>query len=236
MTPLALRYRFSLLNGRHEVFELVINRQTLELERAAPQPAPPWARLEFHQCPNCPLKPDAHPLCPAAAKLADVVPRFEPLLSYDRVRVEVETEERTVVGETTVQQALSSMLGLIMATSGCPHTEFLKAMARFHLPLATEEETLFRSVATYLLVQHLRERAGRAPDPELAGLQQIYSELRTVNASFTRRIRAAGRADATLNALVLLDVFAILVPTAVEESLGELGVTLQPVLDGLQSG
>ena len=235
MTPLALRYRFTLLNGRQELFELVIDRSTLELARPAPHPAPAWARLEFHQCPNCPLKPDVQALCPAAAKLADIVPRFEPLLSYDSVRVEVETEERAVVGETTVQQALSSMLGLIMATSGCPHTAFLKGMARFHLPLATEEETLFRSVATWLLVQHLRERAGRPPDAGLAGLQQIYAELRTVNASFTRRLRAAGRADATLNALVLLDVFAILVPSAVDESLGELGETLRPVLDSFES-
>jgi hypothetical protein len=233
MDAFAFRYRFTLVNGRQEVFELVVDRNTLELVRPTPLPAPAWARLEFHQCPNCPLKPEQHDLCPAAAKLADVVPRFEPLLSYDNIRVQVETEERTVVGETTVQQALSSMLGLIMATSGCPHTAFLKGMARFHLPLANEEETVFRSVATYLLVQHLRERAGKTPDTGLAGLQQIYATLRTVNASFTRRLRAAGRADATLNALVLLDVFAILIPSAVDESLAELGTTLRPVLDGL---
>jgi len=236
MDALALRYRFTLLNGRQEVFDFVIDRRTLELGQPTPQPAPPWARLDFHQCPNCPLKPEQHALCPAAAKLADIVPRFEPLLSYDNIRVEVETDERTVLGETTVQQALSSMLGLIMATSGCPHTAFLKGMARFHLPLASEEETVFRSVATYLLVQHLRERAGKAPDHGLAGLQQIYAALRTVNASFTRRLRAAGRADATLNALVLLDVFAILIPSAVDESLAELGTTLRPVLDCLDPG
>jgi hypothetical protein len=233
MDMLPIRYRFTLLNGRQETFELVIDRRTLELTAPAPQTAPGWAQLAFHQCPNCPLKADAHPLCPAAAKLADIVPRFEPLLSYDTVRLEVETEERTIVGETTAQQALSSLLGLIMATSGCPHTEFLKGMARFHLPLASEEETLFRSVATYLLAQHLRQRAGAPADPELAGLQRIYAALRLVNAAFTKRLRAAGRADATLNALVLLDVFAILVPSAVDESLGDLEATLQPMLSWL---
>ena len=196
---------------------------------------PPWAQLAFHQCPNCPLQADTHPLCPAAAKLADVVPRFEPLLSYDPVRLEVETEERKIVGDTTAQQALSSMLGLIMATSGCPHTAFLKGMARFHLPLANEEETVFRSVATYVLAQYLRQRAGTAPDLELAGLQRIYAALRVVNAAFTKRLRAAGRADATLNALVLLDVFAIIVPTAVEDSLSELTTMLQPVLEHLDT-
>jgi Domain of unknown function (DUF6901) len=233
--PLAIRYRFTLLSGRDEIFELHIDRQGVELQSAAPQPPPPWARLGFHQCPNCPLSADTHPLCPAAAKLADVVPRFEPLLSYDPVRLEVETEERKIVGETTAQQALSSMLGLIMATSGCPHTAFLKGMARFHLPLASEEETVFRSVATYVLAQYLRQRAGATPDPELAGLQRIYRALRVVNAAFTKRLRAAGRADATLNALVLLDVFAIIVPTAVEDSLAELAAMLQPVLEHLDA-
>lgn len=233
METLSIRYRFTLQTGRQEVFDLHIDRASLELQRAQPQPAPPWTKLEFHRCPNCPLSAEQHPLCPAAAKLADVVPRFEPLLSYDTVRLEVETEERSISGETSAQQALSSMLGLIMATSGCPHTGFLKGMARFHLPLASEDETLFRSVATYLLVQYLRERAGAAPDRELRGLQHIYAELRLVNAAFTKRLRAAGRADATLNALVLLDVFAILVPSAVEESLVELESQLRPVIDQL---
>jgi len=233
MDTLPIRYRFTLLNGRQEVFELAIDRRTLELQVAAPKSPPAWTQLAFHQCPNCPLNPEQHPLCPAAAKLADVVPRFEPLLSYDSVRLEVETEERTTVAETSAQQALSSMLGLIMATSGCPHTEFLKGMARFHLPLASEEETLFRSVATYLLAQYLRQRHGAVPDVELRGLQHIYAELRVVNAAFTKRLRAAGRADATLNALVLLDVFAIIVPSAVEESLADLESLLQPVLQHL---
>lgn len=234
MDTLTICYRFTLLNGRQEVFELTIDRHTLELQAAVPPAAPPWTQLAFHKCPNCPLNTEQHPLCPAAAKLADVVPRFEPLLSYDSVRLEVETEERRIVGETTAQQALSSMLGLIMATSGCPHTEFFKGMARFHLPLASEDETLFRSVATYVLAQYLRQRNGAEPDPELRGLQHIYAELRVVNAAFTKRLRAAGRADATLNALVLLDVFAILVPSAVEESLADLESMLQPVLEHLE--
>jgi hypothetical protein len=235
MGTLRIRYRFTLVSGRQEVFALALDARTLELQAAVPAQPPAWARLEFHRCPNCPLRPEAHPLCPAAAKLADVVPRFEPLLSYERVRLEVETEERTIVGETTAQQALSSLLGLIMATSGCPHLGFFKGMARFHLPLASEEETLFRSVATYLLAQHLRQRSAGAAAPDLGGLQRIYSALRIVNASFTKRLRAAGRADATLNALVLLDVFAIVVPTAVEDSLAALEELLRPVLEHLDA-
>ena len=37
--------------------------------------------------------------------------------------------------------------------------ESLKPMVRFHLPFATVEETVFRSVSTYLLSQYLAEIA-----------------------------------------------------------------------------
>jgi hypothetical protein len=235
MTELSIDYRYTLANGRQHLFSFVLDPQTLEAHVPAPADPPPWTALGFQQCPNCPLRADAVVACPAALNLAHVVPRFEPLLSYDRVRLEVTTEERTIAGETTVQQALSSMLGLVMATSGCPHTRFLKAMARFHLPLATEEETLFRSVATYLLARHLRAPGGVGGPSELNGLHALYAELRVVNSAFTKRLRAAGRTDATLNALVLLDVFAILVPTALEDSLSGLREMLQPVFAHLEA-
>lgn len=235
MSGLAIDYRFTLTSGRQHVFSFVLDPQTLEARVAAPAQPPPWTKLEFRQCPNCPLRPDRHPACPAALNLADVVPRFEPLLSHDRVRVEVVTDERTISAETTIQQALSSMLGLIMATSGCPHTRFLKAMARFHLPLATEDETLYRSVATYLLARHLRGAGDATAPSDLHGLQALYAALRVVNAAFITRLRAAGRTDATLNALVLLDVFAILVPTALEDSLSDLREMLEPVFGHLDA-
>ena len=57
--------------------------------------------------------------------------------------------------ETSAQQAMSSVLGLIMATSGCPWTDRLRPMARFHLPFASEAETLYRSVGMFLLAREL---------------------------------------------------------------------------------
>ncbi len=57
--------------------------------------------------------------------------------------------------ETTAQQAMSSVLGLIMATAGCPWTDRLRPMARFHLPFASEAETVYRSVCMFLLARDL---------------------------------------------------------------------------------
>ena len=34
---------------------------------------PAWTRLDFHQCPNCPLTPATHPHCPMAARFAGLV-------------------------------------------------------------------------------------------------------------------------------------------------------------------
>lgn len=235
MSTLEVQYRFRLPDGEEAVFDLALQGDDFEL-RKAPQPDPPeWAALGFQQCSNCPLKADTHPLCPVAHSLIDVVPRFEHLVSYDRLSVEVRTAERTIVAQTDAQQALSSLMGLIMASSGCPHTAFFRPMARFHLPFSNEEETTYRSVATYLMAQHLLRISGREADDGVGGLTSVYENMQVVNAAMARRLRAAGRTDSTLNAVVLLDLFAIIVPAAVEDSLTEIRGLLAPFLSQFQS-
>ena len=59
-----------------------------------------------------------------------------------------------------------------MATSGCPHMDFFKPMARFHLPLANAEETVYRATSMYLLAQYFLQREGKEADMELEGLKK----------------------------------------------------------------
>lgn len=87
------------------------------------------------------------------------------------------TTERTVSAETSAQQGLGSLLGLIMATSGCPHTVFFKPMARFHLPFSNESETIYRAVSMYLLSQYFTTREGAPIDAGLDGLRDIYDKI-----------------------------------------------------------
>tara|TARA_B100000686_G_scaffold86198_1_gene93073 strand:- start:90 stop:251 length:162 start_codon:yes stop_codon:yes gene_type:complete len=47
------------------------------------------------------------------------------------------TDERCYVEHTTMTEAVSSLLGIYMVTSGCPVMDKLRPMVRFHLPLAT---------------------------------------------------------------------------------------------------
>jgi len=41
-----------------------------------------------------------------------------------------------------------------MATSPCPHTELLKPMARFHLPLASEKDATVNAIILLDLLSH----------------------------------------------------------------------------------
>jgi hypothetical protein len=49
-------------------------------------------------------------------------------------------------------------MGLLIAGSSCPYTHFFKPMARFHLPFANKDETLWRAAATYLLARYFTAR------------------------------------------------------------------------------
>jgi hypothetical protein len=224
MNPLRVRYCFTLPNGARETFDLFFDSGDFRLLNPVPEDLPFWTELAFNRCENCPLPAAGHAHCPAAAQLVAVVERIETLVSYDEIRIDVLTAERSITQTTTAQQALASLFGLILAASGCPRTAFLRPMARFHLPLASELETLYRSVTMHLLAQHLRRRRGESAEDGFVGLKEAYEELSRVNRGVARRLRAATRGDPALNAVALLDTFASLVPGTLEEALGELEV------------
>jgi hypothetical protein len=121
-------------------------------------------------------------------------------------------------------------MGLVIATSGCPYTVYLKPMARFHLPLAGEEETIYRAASMYLLAQYFRRGAGMPEDGSLAGLKQIYRDLQVVNTAMAERLRAVAEQDSAVNALVLLDLFAKTVPYSIEDFLADVRYLFEPYL------
>jgi hypothetical protein len=180
--------------------------------------------LKFKQCANCPLNAADHPHCPAALQMASAIEPLKALVSFDTVGVTVTQAERTIYAETTAQQAMSSVLGLIMATAGCPWTDRFRPMARFHLPFASEVETVYRSVSMFLLA---RELAGTGPQGGFAALESLYENLHVVNRDMSRRLGAATRTDPAQNAMALLDAYTTLLPAALESSLEE----LKPLFD-----
>jgi hypothetical protein len=170
------------------------------------------------------LSTDEHKHCPAALQMAPVIESLKALVSFDTIGVTVLQAERKTYAEISAQQALSSVLGLIMATAGCPWTDRLRPMARFHLPFANEAETVYRTVCSFLLA---RELMGTGEAHGFATLTELYENLHIVNRDMSRRLGAATRTDPARNAMALLDSYTTLLPAALESSLEE----LKPLFD-----
>ncbi|MBI5891827.1 MAG: hypothetical protein HZB47_14355 [Nitrosomonadales bacterium] len=219
---LAISYRFIFPNNREDLIVVKIDKQTMESLPEDSGTPPAWCRLDFHQCPNCPLQTANQPNCPLATRLVRLMAACQNVLSHDEVKMEVTTPERMVTKNTTAQRAVSSLMGLVMATSSCPHMAFLQPMARYHLPFATQEETIFRVVSTYLLEQYFRHKQALSVDLELEGLKNIYDRIQIVNKAMSARLRTVGAQDSAVNAVVQLDIFAKMLPYSIEDSLEEI--------------
>ncbi|HIJ89573.1 MAG: hypothetical protein OEV89_01800 [Desulfobulbaceae bacterium] len=232
MQPLVIEYRFRLLDTSEELFSIRLDPQTLEtLPDTAAEPLPDWTALTFVQCSSCPLTETSSSHCPAAANLAPIVQRGERLMSIDMVDLQVTTAERITLQKTTAQRALCSLMGLVIAGSSCPHTAFFKPMARFHLPLASEEETIFRATATYMLSQYFVKNEGGEADFNLEKLTNLYRTMEEVNLAMAKRVRSASKTDSSVNAIVLLDMYAKALPYVIKQSLEELRYLFAPFLN-----
>lgn len=222
MEPIVYHYDFEFSDGRKERFDINLDGATLEPIDPMPALLPNWAKLESNKCEHCPLSAEEHPYCPLATRLVDLVERLNNVISYDEVTVNVKLGERTVIRNATAQDGISALMGIITATSGCPHTAFLKPMARFHLPFSNTEETLYRAASMYMLAQYFRWQEDRSVDLDLEGLVQCYKDVAEVNRNLAKRLRAEKREDGTVNALILLDMFAKTFSFSAEESLQDL--------------
>lgn len=230
MKHLEIQYCFQMEDGQKEVFSVQLDSERLESHPEILGNLPDWTRLAFHQCDNCTLPSGVDDRCPAAVNMIGIVDRFADLLSHDETLVVVRTQDRTVSSTTTMQRGVCSLMGLLMATSGCPMTSFFKPMARFHLPFASTEETIWRATSTYLLSQYFKLQNGDEPDIKFEGLTQIYQNIQTVNLAFAKRLRSACHHDSMVNAIILLDMFAKSMPLAIDESLEEVRHLFVPYL------
>jgi hypothetical protein len=143
-------------------------------------------------------------------------------LPYEKAHLQVKLADRTISQDTTIQSAVGSLTGVIMAVSGCPHTAYFRPMARFHVPLASAEETIYRSVSMYLMAQYFLHKDGVPIDCELDGLTRIYENIHTVNASLAERFLAASKRDSSIDAVVQLDIYAMTFLGILDEPLEEL--------------
>ncbi|HEY9147569.1 MAG TPA: hypothetical protein VIQ22_01055 [Gammaproteobacteria bacterium] len=231
MEPISYQYRFCFESGREEVFDIRLDSKSLDTLEPLPDTPPEWTRLDNQKCSHCPLDSLEVFFCPLALHLLPLVQRMGDVVSIDNVDVTVKLDERTITRSATAQEGISSLMGIITATSGCPHTVFFKPMARFHLPFANTEETFYRAASMYMLGQFYRWQAGKSVDMELEGLLKFYSQVAAVNKGIANRLRSERREDGTVNAIVLLDMFVKSMPVMITETLEELRPLFQPYID-----
>ncbi len=226
-----ITYTFILPDKREEHIELHLDDETLLLLNDIPDKPPFWSALDFNQCPKCPLIIREHPQCPMAVHSVNLLPIFETLVSHDEVSASIYTAQRVTFQKVSAQKAVSSVMGLINATSGCPYTVFFRPMARFHLPFADSYETVYRVASLYLLTQYFLHKTGKGMDLELEGLKDIYSTIEMIDQGMFNRLRVVTKKEVVLNALTNLYGLAKLIPITIEGSLGVIRHLFEPYLE-----
>lgn len=212
-----LSYSYLFADGRFETVTLTFTKDMRLLEGREE----PWTALSVHRCEHCPLGTDGH--CPFAMALAPIVDNFAQDISYTPVTVTVNLGNKVISADRDLQHGLSPMVGLIGATSGCPHLEFFRPMARTHLPFSDEQDTLFRLIASHLLGRYFAHGRGTSV------LAMDFPELITsclaaakVNRFMASRIRSASTGDAIVNALITLDSGIQAIQYVIEDELEDL--------------
>jgi len=210
-----VRYTFKLGKAREAVFNVATEPHELGHDEKYPE----WARLGFEQCACCPLKEKECAYCPAAKQINEVMEAFADHDSTESVEVTVKTAERNYYEDCDLQVGINSLLGLMMATSGCPVLKPLGAMASFHIPFCTTRETLHRTVGSYLIKQYFKQLEGGEPDWEMKELKELYDLLEGLNQDFSRRIQRSSCSDAVSNAVVMFFATSVVVSSSLDQQL-----------------
>lgn len=228
---MAIDYRI-VLDDEHEFSYRIELDRTYDRDAAAL--APKWTRLEHQQCNNCPLSRENFTHCPAAVDLQRVIEDFQGLPAIKKAQVSVRTPEREYNKLVGLDEGLRALLGVIMATSACPILGELKPMAHQHLPFASNQEFVLRTVSLYLARQYFNLREGRAADWELRGLVRSFQQLQLVNQAFWQRIHDTCHEDSNLKAFLTFFSMASSLTYSLETQLKKIRPLVMSAGEGLE--
>ncbi len=233
---MSIRYEFNFLeDGTQLTVETRSSRSSGDAPSVPDSKAADWTRLEYCQCSHCPLQRKPGARCPAALDMQPIVEDFRALPGVKKVEVKVITKEREYRKVTGLEEGLRSLMGLVMANSACPILSNLKPMAFTHLPFATQEEFIVRSVGTYLLRQYYQSQVGEKPDWELDGLIALNRELQLVNQAMWQRVHSACEGDSNLKALLSFFTLSSSVSYSLESQLLKVKPAFMSETERLQS-
>lgn len=209
-------YTFVFNDGKEKKFEILLDKQTLNIISTKQNSSAEWARRYNFNCANELCNTMNEEYCPVAVNIDNIIQFFSDINSYETVKIYAEVDERTYFKETSVQKGVSSLMGIIMPTSGCPVLAKLKPLTRFHLPFASIEETEFRVIGMYLFVQYMIMQRGGTPDWEMKKLKKIYEDILKINKTISEKVANLENKDASINAIVALDNFAQFISSSLE--------------------
>ncbi len=216
---LSFTYRLEFDDGQVREFTVQLDRETLQLVSDNREPHPEWTKLDFHQCPNCPLDAARHSHCPVAINITGLIDATADLVSHEEAKVTVQTESRTYSKRTAAQNVIGSLIGIYMPTSGCPILDKLRPMVETHLPFSSIQDTIYRMTSMYLLGQYFLHKNGKPASWDLRGLSNMLGEVQVVNTQFCQRLSGIETMDkdASLNAVNLLHSMSLMTSLSIEE-------------------
>jgi hypothetical protein len=226
--PYKIDYEFILSKSDRKFYHILLDPETVSIIHTKQVSAPDWTKLEYEQCDGCPLEPAEHPRCPIAVNIFEIVEEFKNMISYTECMVRCTTPERIYLKKTTIMEGLSSIFGIIMATSDCPIMDFFKPMARFHLPFSAVEETTFRVISMFLLRQYFMSGKENAIHMDLNQLTQKYAQVSLVNEGLFTRIRSLGNKDADKNAVIMLHSLSQILSSDIDYSMDAISYLFVP--------
>lgn len=215
-------YHCSFASGKQSAYNFSFDVHTFLSLHKPPEPWPEWTLLDYHRCPNCKLDVTQNIHCPAAIHLSQIVADFHDLEASAPLEVKVVTKNRTVSLTSSSQSVLSSLMGMVLATSGCPVAAPFRPLARFHLPVSSDDETMYRVISMYLMSRFVVRRKGKTSGLELNGLLKIYRDMEQLNKALSNRVASCCKKDAVPSGLKRLNIYAHNMPLAMEEYLDRL--------------
>ena len=214
-----IHYQFWFDKHDKKDFEIAIDLKTILMVPPELKSKPDWTRLEYKQCKCCSLTKEEYPYCPAAINIALIVDTFKNRISYEKCVVKCITPERIYQKRTSLMEGLSSLLGLVMATSNCPVMFPFKPMARFHLPFSTIEETIARTTSMYLLRQYFVHTNNNIQSLSLKELNDTYNTLKILNNGLLSRIKDIDLMDSDKNAILIFHSLSDLLSMEIDSDL-----------------
>lgn len=205
-----IEYLFAFTGGRPELSFTVQLDPAIRVRPADAHAAAEWTRLEYCRCGICPFSPEVIPHCPIALNLSGLAATFADIFSIEEVRMTVTVPERQYCKTGRVTEGLRSLLGVYLATSGCPHMDILRPMARFHLPFASMEETILRHFSFYFMRQFFEYQKSGVPDFSLTNLREKMRQVDLVNRGICRRLEVFAGGDSNRNALTVLNTITMM--------------------------